>query len=110
MGDTMPGWTKRLPVVALAFILWLVSVVVALWQIVIVQRLLLRIYGRLGGGYWSGVVLRDASVIVLGILWLALVIFTAEYHWKRVGQRTSWRLFAWVFGVEAAILAVAAVV
>lgn len=106
----MPVWTKRLPVAALAFILWLVSVVVALLQIVVVQRMLLRIYGRLGGGYWSGVVLRDASLVVLGILWLALVIFTAEYHWKRVGQRASWRLFAWVFGVEAAILAVAVVV
>ncbi len=106
----MPGWTKRLPIVALAFFLWLVSVVVALWQIVVVQQLLLRLYSRLWRDYWTGVVLRDASVIVLGIAWLALVIFTAEYHWKHVGQRVSWRLFAWVFGVEAAILAVAAVV
>lgn len=106
----MPVWTKRFLMGALACILWLFSVAVALWQIVVVQRLLLRVYGRLGGGYWSGVVLRDASVIVLGIAWLGLAIFTAEYHWKHVGQRASWRLFAWVLGGEAAILAVVAVV
>lgn len=106
----MPVWTKRFPTVALAFLLWLVSIIIAFLQIVIVQQLLLRIYALLGGDYWWGVVLRDASVIVLGIAWLGLAIFTAEYHWKHIGQRASWRLFVWVLGVEAAILAVAAVV
>ena len=42
-------------------------------------------------------------VIVLGLGWVAFVIWTGEYHAGRFGRRSSWRRFAWTVGIEAVV-------
>ncbi len=108
---------KRVPAGVLALILWIGTLLVGLWEIVIIRDMLFRIYARLGGVtdvhdtiYWAAVSMGHWSVLVMGLAWLALAIGTGEYHYKRVGQRSSWRLFGWTIGVELVILLLALVV
>ncbi|MCD6291147.1 MAG: hypothetical protein J7M34_11640 [Anaerolineae bacterium] len=108
---------KRLPVRALALALWLLTLLVGLWEIVIVRDMLFRVYARIVGTtsahdakYWGAVSLGNWAVLFLGILWLGLAIGTGEYHYRRAGQRSSWRLFGWTIGGELLILLLALII
>jgi hypothetical protein len=43
--------------------------------------------------------------VPLSILWIAIVVGGGEYHYRHVGQRSSWRLFGLTIGFELLILA-----
>jgi predicted anti-sigma-YlaC factor YlaD len=43
--------------------------------------------------------------VPLSILWIAVVVGGGEYHYRNVGQRSSWRLFGLTIGFELLILA-----
>ena len=99
--------SRQVPVSVLALILWIATAVVGLWEIVIVRGMLLRLYAYFGGEYWPAVNMGNWIVFILGATWLVLVVGGGEYHYRRVGQRGSWRLFGWTIGVEIAILVLA---
>jgi len=46
------------------------------------------------------------ATIAIGVLvWIgAVVIGGMEYHFKRIGKRNSYRVFAWTIGIELALL------
>jgi hypothetical protein len=80
---------------------------VGLWEIVVVQNVLLRVYARFWRDYWTGATLRNGIVFALAVVWLVFAIGSAEYHRTRVGKRASWKLFGVTAAVELAILVVA---
>ncbi len=47
---------------------------------------------------------RNVSTILGGLVWLAVVVGGIEYHFRYVGQRRSYRVFAWTLGIEAALI------
>jgi hypothetical protein len=49
---------------------------------------------------------RNVSSIVGGLLWLSVVVGGMEYHFRHIGQRRSYRIFAWTLGIEAALIAI----
>ncbi len=99
---------SRVPVGILTFVLWLATIAVGLWEIAIVQDLFVRLYyARFGHDYWAAVAIRNWIVLPLSAVWLALVIFTGEYHREKAGQRASWKLFGLTLAIEAAILPLA---
>ena len=98
---------KQISAGVLALILWIATAVVGLVEIVVVRDMVLRLYGRFGSSYWSGVMLGNVTVLVLALAWLALVVGTGEYHRGHVGERNSWKVFGWTIAVEVAILVLA---
>ena len=92
---------------ALAFVLWAATAALGLFEIVVVREMLLRICACLGSDYLEALNLGNWAVFVLAILWLALVVGGAEYHYRRFGQRSSWKLFGWTIAVEVLILVLA---
>ncbi len=44
--------------------------------------------------------------VPLSILWIAVVVGGGEYHYRNVGQRSSWRLFGLTIGFELLILVI----
>ena len=98
---------RRSPAGVLALILWVATAAVGLLEIVVVREMLFRIYARFWSSYWPSVALGNWAMLVLGIVWIAFVIGGGEYHYKRVGQRSSWKLFGWTIAVEVAILVLA---
>ena len=47
---------------------------------------------------------RNFSTFVAGLLWLAMVIFGIEYHFRYVGQRRSLRILFWTLGIELGLI------
>jgi hypothetical protein len=96
---------------SLAVLLWLVSIVIALYEIVPVRNALLSLYvwiatrgsaapGQLASSYESAVFFGQIITIALAFVVVGVAVGAGEYHAKHVGDRRSWRLFAWVFGIE----------
>lgn len=48
---------------------------------------------------------RNVSAMLGGLLWLAMVVGGVEYHFRHVGQRRSYRVFAWTLGIEVMLIA-----
>jgi hypothetical protein len=100
-GKAIPA--RTLAVLAIA--LWLVSAAAGLVEIYLSSEIVINLYVRFGGrGYAEAMLARQWVVFALAIVYLAFVIATGEYHRTRVGQKGSWRLFAWTFAIELLIL------
>ncbi len=94
-----------------AFILWVGTAIVGLYEMFLVREILLRLYARLWSSpgsyrrdYWRALALGNWALIPLALLWIAVVIGGGEYHFKRAGQHSSWKLFAWTLAAELFIL------
>jgi hypothetical protein len=49
---------------------------------------------------------RNVSTILAGLVWLTVAVGGMEYHFRHMGQRRSYRLFAWTLGIEAALIVI----
>ena len=88
----------------LAFTLWVGTAIVGLQVMVVVRDVFCWVLLQVLSDLWSAIGLSNWALIPLGILWVALVVGGGEYHYKRVGQRSSWKLFGWTVAVELLIL------
>jgi hypothetical protein len=102
----------------LAFILWLATAALGLWNIVVIQQMVYRISALFASAdalvssqeYGASVIAGQWIVYILAIVYIAVFIGGAEYHYQHVGQPQSWRLFRWTLGLELFILLLALVV
>ena len=94
-----PAWSGLLAVV-----LWLVSFVLGLQSIYD----LMQIISVLGLAMGSSVETTQAAlpllIFFLALLLLIFLIWSTEYHTKRVGKPESWRLFGWTIAFELSII------
>jgi len=94
----------------LAFILWLGTAVLGIYEIFLIREMLFCAYALVMGGpstqtdYWGALALGNWALIPLSIVWIALVMGGGEYHYQRVGQRSSWKLFGWTIAAELIVL------
>jgi heme/copper-type cytochrome/quinol oxidase subunit 2 len=104
----------RVGTALLTVVLWAVTSVVGLVEIVIVRAMVVRVFARFfaderayGTDYWGSVALGQVLVVILAIVWIGLVIGAGEYYYKYLGQPKSWRLLARVIAVEISVLVLA---
>jgi hypothetical protein len=94
----------------LAFILWVGTAILGIYEIYLIREMIFAIYARFAGGvgsgtdYWAALALGNIALLPLSIGWIALVMGGGEYHFKRVGQRSSWKFFGWTIAGELLIL------
>jgi hypothetical protein len=111
--NTHLGERKDFSAPAVAFSLWLATVILATWDFLVIRSMVLRTYVRLlptGGGRGAEdmlTLIHIILVIILAVLWIGVVIGGAEYHYKRVGRPDSWKLFSRTLAVELSILVLA---
>lgn len=97
-------WSSQQIVLAvLAFVLWLLTVVLGMNGIYLVKEIFYLIFSSLGGNMRIAEQYALILVFVLGLGFTVFVIGSAEYHRKHVGEQTSWRLLVWTLAVEASI-------
>jgi|SRR5215211_5416279 len=87
-----------------AIVLWLVVFGLGLQAIYDTTQLLILLQVTLGGGLDQARLSATGWVFVLALLFLVYVIWSTEYHIKRVGTMQSWRLFGWTIAVELSII------
>lgn len=110
---------KRMLLSLLTFVLWLVTVGLGFWAVTAVreavdvqlvalltQRIENNQMGTASGGGWRSII--NYATIGIGVLvWIGVIVIGGmEYHFKRVGERKSYRLFAWTIGIELVIILV----
>jgi hypothetical protein len=95
---------------AIALVLWLITVGLGLLDIYVVYQVA-QVIGLNAGSERRVIEITGyCALLILGLLFVAFVIGTAEYHRKRVGQRRSWRLFTITIVVQVLILLIPLVV
>jgi predicted anti-sigma-YlaC factor YlaD len=90
--------------IILSVILWLGTALVGLQNILDIRKIFIIGMARLGGGPVLTESLSIFVVFISGMLWIALVIGGGEYHYRRIGQPSSWRTFAWTIAGQVGIL------
>jgi len=87
----------------LAFILWVVTLILGLYDIYFSREIFYAIYARFSTDAAPAVVIGNAIIVVGAIVYLGFVVMTSEYHFKNVGEPGSWDLFTKSLLVELAI-------
>jgi hypothetical protein len=89
---------------ALAIVLWLLVFGLGLQAIYDLMQILALIRVALGGSLATIEASAPVVVFFLALLFLIYIIWSTEYHIKRVGTPESWRLFGWTIAVELSII------
>jgi hypothetical protein len=111
-----PRHRKRIQQILTA-ILWLVTVVLGLLAIPALVRgvdaqILAYIFDKMQSQQMGPITASQLSraanlgtIAATGVLWLGGVVFGGMgYHSKRVGRRSSYRVFAWTIGIELILI------
>ena len=106
------GESKKISLPVIALVLWVATVVLATWDFLAIRDMVLRTYARLFPlntlqNQEVFTLIHTILVIILAIGWIAVVIAGAEFHYKRVGQPISWRMFSRTLAIEISILILA---
>ncbi len=84
-------------------ILWLTTIGLGIADIYFLRDIFFALYARFGRERWPAIFFGDVIVVVAAMGLVGFVIWSTEYHRKRLGQHASWSLFAWTLVVEEAI-------
>ena len=88
----------------LAIVLWLVQFGLGLQSIYDLMQIISLIRVALGGSLAAVQASTPVVVFLLALIMLIFVIWSTEFHIKRVGKPESWRLFGWTIAVELSII------
>ena len=88
----------------LAIVLWLLVFGLGLQAIYDLIQILSLIRVALGGSLAAVEASTPVVVFFLALVMLVYIIWSTEYHIKRVGTPESWRLFGWTIAVELSII------
>lgn len=87
----------------LALVLWLISLVLGLFDIYFTREIFYAIYARFSTLAGPAIGIGNAIIYIMAIVYLGFVVMTSEYHVKNVGKPESWNLFTKTLIVELAI-------
>jgi len=88
----------------LAIVLWLVSFVLGLQAIYDLTQLIAVMRMALGASPEDARMATPVLAFFLALVLLIFIIWSTEYHLKRVGKPESWRLFGLTIAVELMII------
>lgn len=88
----------------LAFALWLISFGLGLQAIYDLTQIISVVRVAMGSSLEQTQLSIPVLIFFLALLLLIFIIWSTEYHLKRVGTPESWRLFGWTIAVELSII------
>lgn len=87
----------------LALVLWLISLVLGLFNIYFAREIFYAIYARFSTLAGPAIAIGNAIIYIMAIVYVGFVVMTSEYHAKNVGKPESWNLFTKTLVVELVI-------
>ncbi len=88
----------------LAFMLWLGTLVIGLLNILVIRDLVLTACVSAGYKPAETGVAAILAVLVSAVIYIIVIIGGAEYHYKRIGHPSSWKLFSWTIVMQLFIM------
>lgn len=108
-GFRIPSWLRS-PFAqgALVVLLWLASAAFSFYACMEFQQMVLRriVTGDTINRLSFNVVRQWSTILAVGV-WLAFVITTEEYHFKRMRRGVNWQVFGWSFAGWVVVLLLA---
>jgi hypothetical protein len=96
---------RRISAGVLTFLLWIVTAILGLVDILAVRNILIRVYSGTGGrDSFAAANMANWAVVGMAFVWIVVIVGGGEYHRSRVGQRGSWILFGVTLAVEIILL------
>ncbi len=77
----------------IAVVLWLGSALIGVLNIVVIQDLAIMATVAVGGNAAQATFAALIALVVAALLYIAVVIGGAEYHYRNIGQPNSWKTF-----------------
>lgn len=87
----------------LAFVLWIITLLLGLIDIYLSREIFYAIYARFSTWAAAAIFLGNSLVVILAVVYLGFAVMTGEYHARNVGKSESWSLFTKTLVVELAI-------
>ena len=88
----------------LSFMLWLGTLVIGLLNLLVIRDLVLAVCTAAGIGIAATGVAAILAVFVSAVIYIIVIIGGAEYHYKRIGHPSSWKLFSWTIVMQLFIM------
>ncbi|RLD09018.1 MAG: hypothetical protein DRI56_04840 [Chloroflexota bacterium] len=98
MGQFDQAFTARPRFIIMALLtslLWAGTLVIGLLNILVIRDLVLMVYLSAGHNTAEMSVAAILAVLISALIYIAVVIGGAEYHYKHIGCPSSWKLFSW---------------
>lgn len=109
--DNQTAYIRRLGEQIIALLLWAVSLVLGFMCFVYIQDITGYVTASIVVGNMSDFqaarvvrLVQMVWVVISGMILLALAVGGFDYHSKKAFTPQSWRVFAWTFGIGAAII------
>jgi hypothetical protein len=90
--------------IILSIILWTGTLVVGFLNLIVITDLVIAGLLALGVSIESISVVAILAVILAAMVYIGVVIGSAEYHFKNIGQPGSWKLFTWTIIIQLLIM------
>lgn len=100
---TVQEQSNRVVVTVLALGLWLLSTAGAVASIYWIRQIYLGATMAFGGEVLTAEAVTPLLVAGLGLVATVAIIGSTEFHRRNFLKPASWRLFAWMIGIEAAL-------
>ena len=86
-----------------AVALWLITIALGIADIYYLREIFFGVYALLSRDaapalFWGNIIVVLGAIAAVGF-----ILWSSEYHRKRIGKHESWDLFAWTLVVELAI-------
>ena len=106
-----PGNAVRIPAYIVTALLWLASAVFSTATVYYTYALSILIYSILSGKqgtneFFAGIFVGQVAAFISGLIWLGVILVTGEYHLKHAGTKKSWKVIAYVLGIQLLIIIV----
>jgi hypothetical protein len=90
--------------IILSAVLWTGTLVVGFLNLIVITDLVIAGLLALGVPMESISVVTILAVILAAMVYIGVVIGSAEYHFKNIGQPGSWKLFTWTIIIQLLIM------
>lgn len=100
---TVQEGSNRTLLSILALGLWLVATAGAVASIYWLRQIFLGLVMVLGGRVLDAEAITPLLVAGLGLIATVVIIGSTEYHRRHFLKPGSWKVFAWMIGIEAAL-------
>ena len=90
--------------IILSLLLWIGSSLLGLLNIIVIRDLTIAAVLFSGGNAEGAGVVAIITTILAAMVLIGVIIGGAEYHYKHIGQPSSWKLYVWTISIQLLIM------
>lgn len=106
-GGRLPKFLRIISPYFICYSLWMITTALAFLNMIVARKLYLVILTALSVRPWSIAAIDKILFILIGLIWLAMVIFSEYYYRGGISVDRLWKRFSLITGIQLLFLFVA---